>query len=244
MLTVKENLHISILSNYINTVKALQKSIYGSFENQKDLLIDTVSRIQGLTTDITIFVIPNSGYNHSLEKRLFNVATSRAKRHTIIIADKNIISSYLHMDDNVKIYLQKLNNEYSFYYNLDKELNRNKTLKTNETQIEEKPINQKGIKVIGKIDLSQFEKPKKEIKKGKENIYIIDTNIFVDYPDIISKIDNKYQIVLSAKVIDELDYLKVSLTEEQKKNVQQALKKINYSIDKRNVSMDTADLCA
>ena len=242
LLTVKENLHISILSNYINTVKALQKSIYGSFENQKDLLIDTVSRIQGLTTDITIFVIPNSGYNHSLEKRLFNVATSRAKRHTIIIADKNIISSYLHMDDNVKIYLQKLNNEYSFYYNLDKELNRNKTLKTNETQIEEKPINQKGIKVIGKIDLSQFEKPKKEIKKGKENIYIIDTNIFVDYPDIISKIDNKYQIVLSAKVIDELDYLKVSLTEEQKKNVQQALKKINYSIDKRNVSMDTADL--
>jgi DNA replication ATP-dependent helicase Dna2 len=94
LLTVKENLHISVLSNYIDTVKALQKSIYGSIGNPKNLLIETVARIQGLTTDVTIFVIPNSGYNHSLEKRLFNVATSRAKRHTIIISDKNIISSY------------------------------------------------------------------------------------------------------------------------------------------------------
>ena len=91
---VNEDLHISVLSNYIDTIKALQKSIYGSIENPKNLLIETVARIQGLTTDITIFVIPNSGYNHSLEKRLFNVATSRSKRHTIIIADKDIITSY------------------------------------------------------------------------------------------------------------------------------------------------------
>ncbi|WP_332912656.1 PIN domain-containing protein [Algoriphagus boritolerans] len=58
---------------------------------------------------------------------------------------------------------------------------------------------------------------KKEIVNDKQNIYIIDTNVFVDQPDIISKIDHKYSIVLSAKVIDELDYLKMSLTEEQKK---------------------------
>jgi len=48
--------------------------------------------------------------------------------------------------------------------------------------------------------------------------------------------------VLSAKVIDELDYLKISLTEEQKKNVQKALRQINESIDKRRIKMDTADL--
>ncbi len=99
-----------------------------------------------------------------------------------------------------------------------------------------------GLKVIDKIDLSKFEKPKKEIVKGKENIYIIDTNVFVDQPDIISKIDHKYSIVLSAKVIDELDYLKISLSEEQKKNVQRALRLINESIDKRGIKMDTADL--
>jgi len=98
------------------------------------------------------------------------------------------------------------------------------------------------VKVIEKIDLSRFEKPKKEIVNGKKNIYIIDTNVFVDHPDIISKIDSKYSIVLSAKVIDELDYLKISLTEVQKKNVQKALRQINESIDKRGIKMDVADL--
>jgi DNA replication ATP-dependent helicase Dna2 len=242
LLIVNEKLHISVLSNYIDTVKALQKNIFGSIDNPKNLLIETVARIQGLTTDVTIFVIPNSGYNHSLEKRLFNVATSRAKRHTIIIADKNIISSYPHLDEGVKTYLQKLNDEYSFYYSIEKKLIESKTAEPKETQVEEQPQNQTGLKVVGKIDLSQFEKTKKEINKDKENIYIIDTNVFVDCPDIISKIDKKYQVVLSAKVIDELDYLKISLTDEQKKNVQKALRLINESIDKRNIKMDTADL--
>ena len=242
LLTVKENLHISVLSNYIDTVKALQKSIYGSFENPKNLLIETVARIQGLTTDVTIFVIPNSGYNHSLEKRLFNVATSRAKRHTIIISDKNIISSYPYLDEDVKTYLQKLNDEYSFYYTTEKKLIESKTVEEKEIQVEKKSQSQKGLKILGKIDLSQFEKLKKEIRKDKENLYIIDTNVFVNCPDIISKIDKKYQIILSAKVIDELDYLKISMTKDQKKNVQKALKQINNSIDRRNIKMDTADL--
>ena len=242
LLTVNENLHISVLSNYIDTVKALQKSIYGSIDDPKNLLIETVARIQGLTTDVTIYVIPNSGYNHSLERRLFNVATSRAKRHTIIISDKNIISSYPHLDEDVKMYLQKLNDEYSFYYTTEKKLIESKTIEPKETQIEEKPEGQTGLKVLGKIDLSKFEKPKKEIIKGKENLYIIDTNVFVDCPEIISKIDKQYQVILSAKVIDELDYLKISLTEEEKRNVHKAIKHINESFDKRNIKMDTADL--
>lgn len=239
---VNEDLHISVLSNYIDTIKALQKSIYGSIENPKNLLIETVARIQGLTTDITIFVIPNSGYNHSLEKRLFNVATSRSKRHTIIIADKDIITSYPNLDESVKTYLQKLDDEFSFYYTTDKKLIESKAKETNEQQVEEMLEGQTGLKVIGKIDLSKFEKPKKEIVNGKQNIYIIDTNVFIDQPDIISKIDKKYQVILSAKVIDELDKLKVRLSEEQKKNIQKAIKQINDSFDKRNIKMDTADL--
>lgn len=98
------------------------------------------------------------------------------------------------------------------------------------------------LKILGKIDLSKFEKPKKEIRQDKENIYIIDTNVFVDCPDIITKIDKQYQIILSAKVIDELDYLKISLTEDQKRNVQKALKLINEGIDKRNIKMNIADI--
>lgn len=70
----------------------------------------------------------------------------------------------------------------------------------------------------------------------------IDTNVFVDCPDIISRIDKNYQVILSAKVIDELDYLKISLSDEQKKNVQKALKQINESIDKRGIKMNIADL--
>ena len=241
LLKLKEKLHISVLTNYVATVKALQKGIYGYIgKNPKNLLIDTIARIQGHTCDVTILVIPNSGYNHSLEKRLFNVATSRAKRHTIIIADKDIISSYPNIDETVKAYLQKANDEFSFYYTKE-----NKLIESNTATIEQKnddARNKTGLKILGKIDLSKFEKPKKEIKKAKKNIYIIDTNVFVDYPTIISKIDRKYQIVLSAKVIDELDYLKTSLTKEQKSNVQKALRVINSSIDKRNIKMDTANL--
>ncbi len=242
LLKANENLHISVLSNYIETVKALQKSIFQTVGNPKDLLIETVARIQGLTTDVAIFVIPNSGYNHSLEKRLFNVATSRAKRHTIIISDTNIVTSYPQLDEEVKAYLQKLNEEFSFYYTSDRKLIETRTPQPDESKGTEQHQTQTGLKVLGKIDLSKFEKPKKEIKKDKENIYIIDTNVFVDYPDIISKIDKKYQVILSAKVIDELDYLKISLTEEQKKNVHKAIKQINDIFDKRNLKMDTADL--
>ena len=242
LLNVNEKLHISVLSNYITTVKALQRTIYQSVGNQKNLLIETVARIQGLTTDVTIFVIPNSGYNHSLEKRLFNVATSRAKRHTIIISDKNIVSSYPHLDEEVKIYLKKLNDEYSFYYTFKQKLIESKTTKSIDNQIKEESQAQPGLKVVGKIDLSKIEKKRKEINKDKQNIYIIDTNVFVECPSIISKIDKKYQVLLSAKVIDELDYLKISLADEQQKNVQKALRNINQSIDKRNIKMEMAEL--
>jgi rRNA-processing protein FCF1 len=260
LFNINETLHISVLSNYVETVKALQKSIYQTVGNHKNLLIETVARIQGLTTDITIFVIPNSGYNYSLEKRLFNVATSRSKRHTIIISDKNIITSYPQLNSEVKSYLQKLNEEFSFYYSSEYKFIESKNVelksKSTSTVILKEEIetetndshnavtspNKGGLKVLGKIDLSKFEKPKKEIKKDKQNFYIIDTNVFVDYPEIISKVDKKYQIILSAKVIDELDYLKISLTDEQKKNVQKALKHINENLGKRDIKMETADL--
>jgi predicted ribonuclease YlaK len=48
-------------------------------------------------------------------------------------------------------------------------------------------------------------------------------------------------VVLSAKVIDELDSLKIRLNEEEKRNVQRALKLINEGLDKPNVKMVIAD---
>lgn len=239
LMKVTPKLEIAVLTKFISTVKSLQKSMSGNYTN---LLIDTVDKVQGLTTDITIFVIPNTSVFYSLDSRLFNVATSRARRHTIIICDKNILDNP-HINNEVKAYLEKLDNEFSFYIQDNKDA---KACPPKQPPSEQHPTssteNKVGPTILGYVDLSKFEKPKKEIVKGKENIYIIDTNVFVDCPDIISKIDKHYQIVLSAKVIDELDYLKISLTDEQKKNVQKALKQINESIDKRYIKMDTADL--
>jgi DNA replication ATP-dependent helicase Dna2 len=48
------------------------------------------------------------------------VATSRSKRHTLIIADKNILNRS-QVDNEVKQYLQKLDNEFSFYIPVEPE---------------------------------------------------------------------------------------------------------------------------
>ena len=230
-------IEIAVLAFNRESIRFLQKEIYSKCAYTENVLVETIDRIQGLTTDFTIFFIPTESIPFALQVNRFNVATSRAKLCTIIITDENINSFYSHINNNVKSYLLKTievfpsgkqKTSISEVENLEKETG------TSQDKL--------GIKIIGTIDLSKFEKPKKEIVKDKENIYIIDTNIFVDQPDIISKIDQKYSIVLSAKVIDELDYLKIKLSEEQKKNVQRALKLINESIDKRGIKMDMADL--
>jgi DNA replication ATP-dependent helicase Dna2 len=103
LFSIDKKLHISVLTNFKRTVNWLQKRI----DSKKNLLIETVHRVQWLTTDICIYLIVNWSYHHSLNKRLFNVATSRARQHTIIIADENILT-YLWMDKKVREYLQKL----------------------------------------------------------------------------------------------------------------------------------------
>lgn len=222
---------IAVLAFNRDSVRFLQKEIYSKCAYTENVLVETIDRIQGLTTDFTIFFIPTESIPFALQVNRFNVATSRAKLCTLIITDENINSFYPHTNDYVKTYLQKT-----------KEVIFPSQISATTENIEKESENKSGLKVLGKIDLSKFEKPKKEIDKDKENIYIIDTNVFVDQPDIISKIDKQYQVVLSAKVIDELDKLKVTLpTEQQKQNVQKAIKQINDSFDKRNIKMDTAD---
>ena len=104
---------IAVLSCMKETIRALQSTIYPRIKKTK-ILIDTVARIQGLTTDICVYCIPNTSFIHTLEPRLFNVATSRARRQTIIIADKNILS-YTLMNNNVRDFLSNLDSDFSFY---------------------------------------------------------------------------------------------------------------------------------
>ncbi|MDE5989784.1 MAG: AAA family ATPase [Duncaniella sp.] len=105
---------VSVLTCLRKTTRALQKAVALRMGLGNKVLIETIARVQGLTTDITIFFIPNTSLIRSLEPRLFNVATSRAKSHTIIIADKNILS-FAHMNHYVRSFLEKLNYESCTY---------------------------------------------------------------------------------------------------------------------------------
>jgi len=114
LMKVKEKkMEIAVLTKLKKTVKSLQKYVTNVLGNEKNILIETVERVQGLTCDICIFLIPNAMPIMSLDKNLFNVATSRASKHTIIIADKSILS-YAYADKQVAEYLKKLNEDYSF----------------------------------------------------------------------------------------------------------------------------------
>lgn len=91
-----------------------------------------------------------------------------------------------------------------------------------------------GPKIVGKIDLSKF--------PSRRKCYIIDTNVFIDCPDIISKISRSDKIVLSAKVVDELDAAKIRLDEEGKQNAARALRLINSNLKPRKIEMVCADM--
>ena len=105
---------ISVLTCLRKTTRELQKAINQNIPAKANVRVDTVARIQGLTTDITIFFIPNTSYIRTMEPHLFNVATSRAREHTIIIADKNVLE-YPILKPNVRAFMEKLKQEQSIY---------------------------------------------------------------------------------------------------------------------------------
>lgn len=86
-----------------------------------------------------------------------------------------------------------------------------------------------------KFALNVFkEKVQSEIKRIKEDVlartYIIDTNVFIKEPDIISKIDPKHYVALSLTVIEELDKLKMK--HENKEQAGKAIRNINSALSK------------
>lgn len=109
---------VSVLTCLRKTTRALQKAVALRMGLGNKVLIETIARVQGLTTDITIFFIPNTSLIRSLEPRLFNVATSRAKSHTIIIADKDILN-FAGMNRDVRNFIERLNQESCIYISAD-----------------------------------------------------------------------------------------------------------------------------
>lgn len=119
LLKCTPSIDIAVLTYFVETTKALQKTIFKNNGYRKNLLIETVSRVQGLTTDVCIFIVPNSSCYRSLENRLFNVATSRSKLNTIIITDTNILNN-IKADKLVLDFLRLLDSDFSFIINPEK----------------------------------------------------------------------------------------------------------------------------
>ena len=229
----KPKAEIAILAKFRATVRMLQNTCLHVLGNMDNVLIDTVERIQGMTCDICIYFIPNTMCFMSLNKSLFNVATSRAKQYTLIVADPSIMIA--NCDNEVSAYLECLS-----LNNLHKKV---------PVQDENAPSAVKSVissgniqlTVVDKVDLSKFERKKVEINEYKNNYYLIDTNVFINCPDIITKIGEDYPIILSAKVTDELDKMKVKLDDRGKRNAERALRVLNNEV-KHKIIYEFADV--
>lgn len=114
ILNDKTSTEIAVLTCMRSTAKALQRAINQKIGANKNVRIDTVARTQGLTTDFAIFYVPNMSYLRTLEQHLFNVATSRAKEHTIIIADRDVLA-FPTIPPVVRLYLEKLKGDQMVY---------------------------------------------------------------------------------------------------------------------------------
>ena len=210
ILATSSKASIAVLCKFKDSIRALQKAFVLGLsvkELPDNIKIETVDRVQGLTIDYCFFLIPNVSTRYSLQSELFNVATSRARYNTIIVADKLLLKE--NMSEDVRKYLLKASNNSFVSFA--------KTISAGSIT----------LTVKDKIDLSKFEKKRAELVNGKENIYIIDTNVFVNCPDIISKIGKKYKIIIPSTVLEELDKLKIK----------EGIHKITLSKAAKNISM-------
>lgn len=224
---------IAIISPFRDSVKRIQKE-FNIEREECDITVDTVDRIQGMTVDYSILYFPQRNISFVLNQNRFNVATSRSSSTTLIVSDLPLIG-FRTISKKISQYLSKCRNVSNEGEMSASDIEPDQTLKGKESNTVA------GVKIIGKIDLSQFERPKKELSKTKRNYYIIDTNVFVNYPDILGKIDVKYPIILSAKVVDELDKMKIKLSEQEKRNAEKALRLLNQDT-KHQIIYQSADV--
>lgn len=86
-----KNIEVALLTPYIENEKRIYY-YFNRFSNKFNCTtISTIHRVQGITVDYTILYLPlkNAG-GFDLNDNLFNVATSRAKRGTLIISSEEI----------------------------------------------------------------------------------------------------------------------------------------------------------
>lgn len=233
IISENKNAKLVILSKFRSTIGALQRYflLYGDEELYNAIQIDTVDSVQGLTTDYCIYFIPNVSLRYSLSESLFNVATSRARYNTILVGDSNMLRE--NMPTNVREYILKAQEDKYVVFNdvvatpigVDDGIFRTKVPQLS------------GPKILGRIELPERHK---ERQKDKENIYIIDTNVFVNCPDIIKRIGKNYKIIVPSKVLEELDKLKLKPSVDKTK-LNKAAKNINTAFVQHFSHMEDAD---
>lgn len=99
--------NLAILSPFRITNSYLQSNIYADVKNLKNVTIETIDRIQGLTTDFVIFIIPFSGIRFATDQNRFNVATSRSRTHTLMILDKSLEKRPLTSNSLVNCFIER-----------------------------------------------------------------------------------------------------------------------------------------
>lgn len=220
ILSIDPDAEIAILAKFKATIQALQKYFAPQEGKDSKLKIETVDRIQGMTVDYTIFLIPNTSVGRSLEKEFFNVATSRSKYATIIIADKGIMKE--NMPEEVRRFFLKLYEGKAATFT-PKEVTASGGIK---------------VKVLGKIDLPK-DKSQRGINCDKDAVYVIDTNVFIDCPSVISRLGGA-KVIVPTTVIEELDKLKLKANVDQRK-LREAIKNIQTAFAKDYSHMEAAD---
>lgn len=217
---------IAILCKFKEFVQEAQRYFVrtmDSIDMPPNVRISTVDSIQGLTVDYTLFVIPDYMLRRSLEEEFFNVATSRARYSTVIVSFDKLLKN--HMSQKIRRFILKINEGKVAAFN------------DTETLVQKIASGNIGVTVLGKINLP--EKHFKEIVEDKENVFVIDTNVFVKCPSIISKI-GKYKVVIPTTVLEELDHLKMK-PEIDKKALSEAAKNINLAFQKQYSYMESGD---
>lgn len=251
------NRSLAIITPFRASVTELQKR-FSTSDSTIDITIETIDRVQGMTVDYAILYLPGRNPAFALEDKHFNVGTSRSLSTTLIVSDLLLdeLSNFHSASPMVLKFLSRcdrVDSQEQVIAAPEVKLPEIVAPKPAEPKGEAKPEPKPavdgpkdeekpaiGLKIVGKIDLSQFERPKKEIVAGKKNYYIIDTNVFVNCPDIINRISSEYPVILSAKVADELDKMKIKLDEQGKQNAEKALRNLN-NISGREVIYEFAD---
>lgn len=78
---------LAILTPFVGSETALQQEFREEINSMKNLMVSTVSRIQGETVDYTIYYVPSRTPSFAFGENLFNVATSRSRSTTLLLTD-------------------------------------------------------------------------------------------------------------------------------------------------------------